>query len=113
MPPKIRTVCERFVVNFKHNVVNREDFFYICAVDKLRVEYHYAGVVIAYAELFFGAAHALRLISGNSSLVNFSGNNSSAGKSKSYLLTDCCVGCAAYAVNCSVTDINCEQMKLF
>ena len=113
MTPKVGTVCQRFVINLKDDILNCKNILNIRAVGKALVKVHNAGIVVAHADFLFGAAHSVRHISCERSRCNFY---------LAELCTDLCkCGFHTYSYvrraannicKLSVACINLEKMKL-
>ena len=61
MAPKVGAVGQRFVIDLKHNIIHGVSIFNIGAGGNIVCNIHNAGIVVADADFFFGAAHAVRI----------------------------------------------------
>ena len=114
MTPKVGTVCKRFIINLKNDIVNLISFFNIGTVGQIVCNFHNTAVIVRNTDFAFTATHtvwdkACKLSRCNLNIADFCANLCKSGfKTYSY------VRCAANNVcKLAVTCVNLKKMKFF
>ena len=114
MAPKVGAVGQRFVIDLKHNVIHGVSIFNIGAGGDIVCNIHNAGIVVADADFFFGAAHAVRIEACKRARRNGDVAEASTHFCKCGFHPDAYIRCAADDVRkLAVTCIDFQQVQFF